>query len=479
MGRMPVAAQRQPSQRESAELREAQALITALKADIETHEAVLGEALNMRNSYERRMKGVQGELAECKRELKKLQPQQLTGGNASIPKIKDLSSQTFYDHVDIFYDWGKRFHTDDISPIVVAGIKKINRKAEQPDLDLLRKLLMTNGMAAARNALLEGHEKEIATHLLKNVYTDAHFSILRLVGTISKRVAGLIEQSVKWVHNSDGSKSRQMLHPRPGCRTPAPSLFSLAGIEREEERAAKETNLLLSDHADRKGADICGKAHAIDIAILDSIKNSTRSGGMATTGDVSDPHLICITGDGAGLTARDSGVRVAHFPGLLSCSCVPDAAAAHFPRVLCDPSSVRTLSVSGMRRILFACSVVLCETAVRRPHARNCCITGSTNLMNQSSLDCVNWLFYKEACKAEDYTVLAGRLTNVLPDLRRLYNDGEAGELLTDEGTRTGIHVKLVLVADKPFIRRAPQCTPLLCIDTSNVTLGLVLSYNR
>ena len=96
--------------------------------------------------------------------------------------------------------------------------------------------------------------------------------------------------------------------------------------------------------------------------------------------------------------------------------------------------------------------------------------------MNQSSLDCVNWLFYKEACKAEDYTVLAGRLTNVLPDLRRLYNDGEAGELLTDEGTRTGIHVKLVLVADKPFIRRAPQCTPLLCIDTSNVTLGLVLS---
>ena len=215
MGRMPVAAQSQPSQRESAELREAQALITALKADIETHEAVLGEALNMRNSYERRMKGVQGELAECKRELKKLQPQQLTGGNASIPKIKDLSSQTFYDHVDIFYDWGKRFHTDDISPIVVAGIKKINRKAEQPDLDLLRKILMTNGMAAARNALLEGHEKEIATHLLKNFYTDSHFSILRLVGTISKRVAGLIEQSVKWVHNSDGSKSRQMLAAPP------------------------------------------------------------------------------------------------------------------------------------------------------------------------------------------------------------------------------------------------------------------------
>ena len=77
----------------------------------------------------------------------------------------------------------------------------------------------------------------------------------------------------------------------------------------------KETNLLLNDHADRKGADICGKAHALDIAILDSINNSTRAGGMATSGDADDPHLICITGDGAGLTGRDSGVRVAHFPG--------------------------------------------------------------------------------------------------------------------------------------------------------------------
>ena len=63
------------------------------------------------------------------------------------------------------------------------------------------------------------------------------------------------------------------------------------------------------------------------------------------------------------------------------------------------------------------------------------------------------WTFYREACKAEDYTVLAGRLSGVLPDLRRLYNNGAAGELLLDDGEKSGIYIKLVLVADKPFIR--------------------------
>ena len=64
----------------------------------------------------------------------------------------------------------------------------------------------------------------------------------------------------------------------------------------------------------------------------------------------------------------------------------------------------------------------------------------------------VTWLFYRESCKAEDYTVLAGRLSGVLPDMCRLFNHGEAGELLLD-GVPTGVFVKFVLVADKPFIR--------------------------
>ena len=48
---------------------------------------------------------------------------------------------------------------------------------------------------------------------------------------------------------------------------------------------------------------------------------------------------------------------------------------------------------------------------------------------------------------------MKGRLANILPDMRRLYNGGEAGELMR-EGQSTGIFVKLVLSADKPFMRK-------------------------
>ena len=65
---------------------------------------------------------------------------------------------------------------------------------------------------------------------------------------------------------------------------------------------AWESKLELQENADRKGADICGKAYALDLAMLESITNSSRAGGMATRGEKSDPHLMCITGDGAGVS---------------------------------------------------------------------------------------------------------------------------------------------------------------------------------
>ena len=204
---------------------------------------------------------------------------------------------------------------------------------------------------------------------------------------MSKRICGLIEKSIKWVHTEDGKKERQKL--REGSKQNAPTIFGLAGINAADARAEEESGLKLKDHGDRAGADICGKENALDHAMLQSIDRTSRSGGMATKGSKEDPHVMCMTGDGAGLTDAKSGVRVGHFPG-------------------------------------------------------------TTNFLNQSSLDVTTWLFYKESSKAEDYTVLAGRLVNVLPDVRRIY---ETGELLTADGEPSGIFVKLVLVGDKPFIR--------------------------
>lgn len=330
------------------------------------------------------------EMAEIKRleeELKEAKGPSLHGLSSKIGKLNRKGS-AFYEHVQFGYDWLKRFDLQDIPPLIIAVLKKVGREKEQ---DLCWKTIMDTGMASARDALLNEHEKEISKHLTEKVYTDDHFALLRLVGGMSKRLCCLIEQALKYVHLPNGKKIKQRLHPRSSCTTDAPLIFSLRGIIFSEEKAAKASKLELQQHEDMQGADICGKAYALDQAMLQSIGNTSRAGGMATKGTKEDPHLMCISGDGAGLTEASTGVRVGHFPG-------------------------------------------------------------STNLLNQSSLDVVTWLFYKAQTKAEDYAVLNGRLINVLPDLRRLYAEGEPGELLLD-GEPTGIYVEMVLVADKPFIR--------------------------
>ena len=39
-------------------------------------------------------------------------------------------------------------------------------------------------------------------------------------------------------------------------------------------------------------------------AMVDSLSNTSRAGGMATKGTEEDPHLIAVSGDGAGLCSR-------------------------------------------------------------------------------------------------------------------------------------------------------------------------------
>ena len=403
MGRMPVAAERLTSQRATAEFREKVAESSELQRKLEQLEAEL-HAANKDRSYWKREK------ERLDAVIKDAEPPTLDGKRSAIAKLKSHASKNFYEHAGFLKDCLLRFDSEDIAALWVTTLSLVEKDR---GVDFHRPVLKSNGFRSATREMIHAHELAIRKHLSDTVYTSDHFSLLRLVGGISKRVCGLIEQSIKWAHSSDGSKKRQTIHP--DSDVPAPTLFGLKEINESEARAEKESGLTMQDHTDRKGADICGKPHALDRAMRDSLAWTSRSGGMATKGSKDDPHLMCITGDGAGLTAGKSGVRVGHFPG-------------------------------------------------------------STNYLNQSSLDFTNWVFYKESCKAEDYTVLAGRLANVLPDLRRIY---ETGELVTDLGTPSGIFVKLVLVADKPFIRHvcgmlshnadafgAPFCT---CCDAKEV----------
>ena len=112
-----------------------------------------------------------------------------------------------------------------------SSVVEVITEAQAPPLDHMPRAEVTTIEAPAlvpleTLSLRSGVEeiKKIAEHLTTNVYTANHFSLLRLVGKLSKRVCSLIEQSIKYKHYADGSKERQMLFP--GSRVPAPSLFS-------------------------------------------------------------------------------------------------------------------------------------------------------------------------------------------------------------------------------------------------------------
>ena len=111
------------------------------------------------------------------------------------------------------------------SPVTEMEVQKVTPAAAQ-------EAKTAADVQPARDVLLHRHEEKIGQHLHTKVYTPAHFSLLRLVGRMSKRVCRLIEQSIKYVHNDDGTKTRQKL--LPGSLVPAPSLFALKDIIAEE-----------------------------------------------------------------------------------------------------------------------------------------------------------------------------------------------------------------------------------------------------
>ena len=134
-------------------------------------------------------------------------------------------------------------------------------------------------------------------------------ALLREVARMSKRTSQLISQSFKWKHNADGSKAKQML--APDSAMPAP-LFALCDICDVEDAEEKATQVFLRDHPGRNGCDVAGRAFGVDRVCMNAIQatKTDRTGGMATAGTKEDPHLLGMTGDGAGMSRAQTGVHL-------------------------------------------------------------------------------------------------------------------------------------------------------------------------
>jgi hypothetical protein len=274
-----------PSQRATAEVRR-------LEAEASEARRLTEVANEEKTNTKRQRNSVAKELKEVKQELKEALPATMAGKATDVKRITPKSA-AFYEHVQFGVSWLRRFHILDVPMILVACMRSLGRESET---DVCRDILMDKGMDTTRARLLHDHEKEIAAHLQEKVYTADHFSLLRLITGMSKRACGLINQSLKYVHNRDGTKTRQVMHP--GSTVPAPDVFALKAIIESENRAEKESNFELRQHEDKRGADICGKV--CRAAAPSPMPRHSRGFCRART---APPPLICRRAAATGVRA--------------------------------------------------------------------------------------------------------------------------------------------------------------------------------
>lgn len=180
--------------------------------------------------------------------------------------------------------------------------------------DLREDILETQAFKRLLKKLHDARDLAIVKHLKAEVYTADAFSMLRLLIGMSKRECGLTQQCFKHIRKPDGRKRHFRL--MTDSKQFPPAIFSLPEIVAYEKTAEEASQLELQGHADGCGADVAGKENSIDRVIVNELQfKHARHGGMATKGTYDDPHLWLTTGDGAGLSAMYSGIRVGLVPG--------------------------------------------------------------------------------------------------------------------------------------------------------------------
>ena len=221
------------------------------------------------------------------------------------------SKQTLSRHARKFAKQLQAYAASDRAKLMVAALHAASKGTGK---DLREDVLLTTSFKKLRRALYKVRDQAIAKHLKETVFSADAFSLLRLITKLSKRECGMIQQAFKYERFKDGSKKRFKL--APDSQVPCAEIFSLPEIVKYEAEALKSTQLELKEHDDKRGADVSGKPFAIDRVIMSQLKqDGARYGGMATSGTYEDPHLWLITGDGAGLSRAESGIRVGLFAG--------------------------------------------------------------------------------------------------------------------------------------------------------------------
>ena len=232
------------------------------------------------------------------------------------------------------------------------------------------------------------HEIVIADHLREQVFKPVKGLIYRLNTITSVNHIRWLDSIFKWDWSgldAEGNPTKVRQTLSPGSKVPVPMPFDLKLMaELQDTTLAGEAGNVA--HADGKGADVRDVHHTLR-NVQARVDGSTQ-GGWATQGTQEDPDTIVLTGDGGGITADDSLVRV----------------------------------------VVFA---------------------GSVKKMNQSTHGIHNLTAYRRSHHAEAWHTLQGALAGTRPALCQLYRERR---VRSASGVPSGRFVRLILSADKPFL---------------------------
>ena len=159
------------------------------------------------------------------------------------------------------------------------------------------------------------HELVIYEHLRTHVFKPLKSCIYQLNTYTSLNHIRWFDALFKWDwseldSNGNATKVRQTLSPDGKVPVPMPFDLKLMAELKDKSLAGSAGNVA---HPDGKGADVkC--VHAMLRNVQARAEGSTQ-GGWATKGTEEDPDTIGFTGDGGGITADDSMVRVVAFAG--------------------------------------------------------------------------------------------------------------------------------------------------------------------
>ena len=159
-------------------------------------------------------------------------------------------------------------------------------------------------------------DEEKWEHLSQNVFCAERFELARLALGLSWRKIQWLRSLFKFNHSmrdSNGNRVRHREMLAENSSTPVPELFPIKEMKAWE---TKKLNLgeelpFNRDQSEPGGAE-AAEVSSVDHTIMEAIRHAEQNlaGGMRTKGTAEDPHWIVIQGDGAGLSADKSGVRV-------------------------------------------------------------------------------------------------------------------------------------------------------------------------